>query len=108
MSDDSQSQINALRKELDQLRDELKPKPAKTSSMQVSGELKLLIIEMRRDGEKQEDVVWRIIGEAEKVPLLFDQNAALENENAELKKQIAELVGIVENEYGIKAVLKEE
>jgi len=86
MSDDSQSQINALREEIEQLRDELKPKPAKTSSMQVSGELKLRIIEMLRDGEKQEDVVWRAIKEATRVQ-------ELERENKELKKQIAELKG---------------
>jgi len=82
-SEDSQSQINALREELDQLKADLQPKPAKTSSMQVSGELKECIKGMQMEGEKQEDIIWMVIKEAERVP-------ELEKENLELKKRIAE------------------
>jgi len=52
------------------------------------GELKV------HERESYQEVLDRIVKQAEKVP-------ALENEILELKKQIAELVGIVENEYGI-------
>lgn len=84
MSEDPQEQIQALREELDQLKAELQPKPAKTSSMQVSGELKEHIKWIQIEGEKQEDVIWRVIKEAEKVP-------ELEKEIEDLKRKLAEL-----------------
>ena len=83
MSENPHEQIQALREELDQLKAELQPKPAKTSSMQASGELKEHIKGMQMEGEKQEDVIWRVIKQAEKVP-------ELEKEIAELKRKLAE------------------
>lgn len=62
----------------------------KMSTMRASSNLKDVLDDMKEGSESQEDVVWRIIGEAEKVPLLFDKNAALEKENAELKRKLAE------------------
>ena len=67
--------------------------PNKMSTMRASSNLKDVLDDMKEGSESQEDVVWRVIGEAEKVPILFDKNAALENENDALKKQIAELKG---------------
>jgi len=58
----------------------------KMSTMKAPSDLKDIIDEMKEGTETQADVMWRMIEEAEKVPVL-------EKENAELKMRITELEG---------------
>jgi len=75
---------NDLEARIKALEDKLTPPPDKMSTMKATARLKQTIDKMKEEKESQEDVVWRILEQAEKVP-------ELEKENKELRKRIEEL-----------------
>jgi chromosome segregation ATPase len=77
MTDDLEARIKALE-------EKLTPQPDKMSSMKATNRLKQYLDDRKGEKESQEDVVWRIIEQAEKVP-------SLEKEIGELRAKVWEL-----------------
>jgi len=89
MSEDIEARIKALEEKLN-------PSPDKVSSMKATNRLKQTLDEMKEDGETQEDVVWKVIREALKVPDLekhAEKVPALEEMIQDLEKKLKELEG---------------
>ena len=76
MEDDLESRIKAIE-------DQLTPDPDKISTIKASNRLKLVLKDLEKG--TQEDAVWWLVEEAEKVPGLEKRIEELEEENKKLK-----------------------
>lgn len=73
------------------LEEKLTPDPLKISTMKASNLLKQYLDENKIERESQEDVMWRIIEQAERVPELEKRIQELEDENEKLKEENTDL-----------------
>jgi len=79
MTEDLESRIKALE-------EKLTPSPEKMSTMKATNRLKQTLDKMKGDKETQEDAVWKLIEQAQKVPTLEKRIHELEAEVQKLKK----------------------
>jgi predicted nucleic acid-binding Zn-ribbon protein len=86
MSEDLEARIKALE-------EKLYNDPDKMSTMKATNRLKQAIDSMKGDRESQEDVVWRIIEKAERVPYLEKYIDELKVRINKLERKIEELEG---------------
>jgi len=69
------------------IEEKLTPSPGKMSTMKASNRLKQTLDKMKGEKESQEDVVWKLIDQAAKVPGLEFRIKELENEIERRKPQ---------------------
>jgi len=82
MTEDLEARIKALE-------EQLIPNPDKMSTMKATNRLKQYLDSLKKG--TQEEAVWWLIDEAEKVPELEARVKELENENTVLKMRVTEL-----------------